>query len=156
MLPKSVFAGLLSGKLLVNSQKRHSWHYNWEGVWRDKQTLKLMFVFQAPECVRLEMLSADVTVVCFSTATRTCYIIHLFELSFSLCGFMTFFMLKLCNLDIHVCQGWASEECWNMTYLLDDAALIADLALTHSGIKGDIISLLLKLVWFRLLSWSPE
>lgn len=40
---------------------------------------------------------------------------------------------------------WSPEEYWKMTYLLDDAALIANLALTHSGIKGDIISLLLKI-----------
>lgn len=41
------------GKLLVDSQKRLSWHYNWEGVWSDKQTLKLLFVFQAPVYVIL-------------------------------------------------------------------------------------------------------
>lgn len=66
----------------MDSQKRRSWHDNWEGVWRDKQTLKLMFVFQAPEYVRLEMLSADITVERFSVATHACYIIYLFELSF--------------------------------------------------------------------------
>lgn len=83
----------------MDSQKRHSWHYNWEGAKRDKQSLKLMFVFQAPVYVRFEMLSADITVDCFSMATHTCYIIDLFELSFFLSGFMIFLCLS-CETSI--------------------------------------------------------
>lgn len=54
ILSKSVLqACSQKGKLLVDSQTPLSWHYNWEGVWRDKQTLKLLLVFQAPVYVIL-------------------------------------------------------------------------------------------------------
>lgn len=72
------------------------------------------------------------------------YYLSYHPIYFFLCGLMIF-TFKQHNLDIHVC--WISADLLesNMTYLLDDAALIANLALTHSGIKGDIISLLLKI-----------
>lgn len=54
------------GKLLVDSQTQFSWHYNWEGVWGNKQTLK-------PLCSKLQCMwycrcyLADIIVVdCFS------------------------------------------------------------------------------------------
>lgn len=82
-----------------------------------------MFVFQAPVYVRLEMLSADIIVDCFSMATHTCYIIYLFIV---FPEWLHDFLCLSCTISMStfVELGRASEEYWNITYLLNGAALI--------------------------------